>query len=920
MIKFSALTFLYITFCLITAQSQKLPNTLLWRISGNGLQKPSYLYGTMHLTDSRLFNLGDSLYNAIENTEGFAIEVNPEEMVPFIIAEVTRQIKDATLIKNVLNEKEFKIYSSALSKKLKKPADKITTRDIFIEKNKWVQESFRKGEMSTFLDAYLFDIARRQGKWTGGIEDMGDQKGLMNELIDESDIRQIANGEEDDMNGKADSFIKLYLNGNLNSIDSISNSYDSGYTDKILIKRNIKMARRMDSLNKIRNMVFAVGAAHLPGKEGLINLLQKEGYDVQPVFSSKKIKPAEYKIKETIIPWITVNDPDSFYKVNMPDKPGDIDMYGVLKMKMDFDIFNSTGYMVTAITTPYDQKRIDSMLNFFAVSIFKQKNPEKAKKITINGISGRELEGTDKDGYKHGYILYKYPIIYIAMGFAVKKNMKSDKDLDKFLSSYQVFEKKQNDKPVVYTYTDSARLFTIDLPSKPQSGNDLISSAAKDASIKSHLMVNFDNQTGAYYFFGVNRAAPGYFIEDDSTAFSNIEKDVKAKFSAVTFDSIYRGDKNRIFKIEGLMTKANIFTRAYYELRGNRWYALLVMYDTSKPNPGVGRFFSSFKIFDSSPANWKQQSSEDGAITAWVPDNINYALSDSGDYSYSKKYGAYDSSLGNNYDVIVSGLGKYFWQKSDSAFWSAIQKTYISYNDTVLSQRSVTNGNIKGIELQLRQNTSLNVKRKRVLLYGDSIYVLITVQPEQDINNININKFFDDFRFNQPPPPSAVFISKAIQLVNDLSDKDSVIRAGARQALGNANFEVSDLPLLYEALLKKYTGDSDYYKTMNDEMARVIINIKDSSSLKVAKEKYLLVTDKKIRDLLLDIISEYKTKENFADLKNLLLRSHPDTAVSYSFISNITDSLPLAADLFPGILPFLKDTLTAPALINISDV
>src|SRR4029078_517927 len=166
--------------------------------------------------------------------------------------------------------------------------------------------------------------------------------------------------------------------------------------------------------NKIRSMVFAVGAAHLPGEQGLIKLLLKRGYAVQPVFSSKKINPENYKVKEVAIPWININATDSLYKVDMPGKPGDIEMYGVLKMKMYFDIFNSTAYMVTATTLPYNKKGIDSVMGSFASELFKQNNFQNTKTITINGINGKEMENTDAEGYKHGYVLSKDNTIYIA--------------------------------------------------------------------------------------------------------------------------------------------------------------------------------------------------------------------------------------------------------------------------------------------------------------------------------------------------------------------------------------------------------------------------------------------------------------------------------------------------------------------------
>src|SRR5689334_20353529 len=52
--------------------------SLLWEITGNGLSKPSYLFGTMHISDKLVFHLGDSFYNAIKGAEVVALETNPE--------------------------------------------------------------------------------------------------------------------------------------------------------------------------------------------------------------------------------------------------------------------------------------------------------------------------------------------------------------------------------------------------------------------------------------------------------------------------------------------------------------------------------------------------------------------------------------------------------------------------------------------------------------------------------------------------------------------------------------------------------------------------------------------------------------------------------------------------------------------------
>src|ERR1700710_2527533 len=52
--------------------------SLFWEITGNGLKKPSYLFGTMHVSSKMVFHLSDSFYYAMRNTDAVALELNPE--------------------------------------------------------------------------------------------------------------------------------------------------------------------------------------------------------------------------------------------------------------------------------------------------------------------------------------------------------------------------------------------------------------------------------------------------------------------------------------------------------------------------------------------------------------------------------------------------------------------------------------------------------------------------------------------------------------------------------------------------------------------------------------------------------------------------------------------------------------------------
>ena len=90
-------------------------NTLLWRISGKGLTRPSYLYGTMHLMDKKVFQLGDSVYKAIEQTDGFAAELDMNkvgnQMVNHFLNE--REAKKAVepvKLKDAVSAETWKLY------------------------------------------------------------------------------------------------------------------------------------------------------------------------------------------------------------------------------------------------------------------------------------------------------------------------------------------------------------------------------------------------------------------------------------------------------------------------------------------------------------------------------------------------------------------------------------------------------------------------------------------------------------------------------------------------------------------------------------------------------------------------------------------------------------------------------------------
>jgi uncharacterized protein YbaP (TraB family) len=190
--KLSLRTFVLAVLCFFFSgvhAQQAFSKTLLWRISGNGLQTPSYLYGTMHLKDRRLFFFGDSVYKSIEASQGFAMELDPNELMDSLFTKMGAA-DTSSLLRKILDAKKYKSVAKKLEKKFGMPADKITRKQLISERENWYYKSHKPDDMQSVVDMYLYDIAHKQGKWVGGIEDINDQFGIKDELGKDVNIDQ----------------------------------------------------------------------------------------------------------------------------------------------------------------------------------------------------------------------------------------------------------------------------------------------------------------------------------------------------------------------------------------------------------------------------------------------------------------------------------------------------------------------------------------------------------------------------------------------------------------------------------------------------------------------------------------------------------------------------------------------------------
>jgi uncharacterized protein YbaP (TraB family) len=99
------------------------------------------------------------------------------------------------------------------------------------------------------------------------------------------DLMEMVN-EEEKMAGFYDRMISTYRNEDLNALYNLTleDAASKKEVEMLLTKRNREWISRIESLSAEVPTFYGVGAAHLGGEDGLVNLLRREGYEVTPLF------------------------------------------------------------------------------------------------------------------------------------------------------------------------------------------------------------------------------------------------------------------------------------------------------------------------------------------------------------------------------------------------------------------------------------------------------------------------------------------------------------------------------------------------------------------------------------------------------------------------------------------------------------
>jgi uncharacterized protein YbaP (TraB family) len=306
----------------LLAQERKVYNSLLWEISGNGLKSPSYLYGTMHVSKKMVFNLSDTFFIALSNTAAVALEQNPSGWMDEMVESGEFSKRNPRLFNS-----NYSLYGVFKIDSLRDEnlASFLSRGNYFANALLYRNSRDKDFEEDTYLDLFIYQNASKKGKPVLGLEINREVEKLAKKAREES-MKEAFSGYRPYIG--FDQLEDAYRKGDLNALDSLHDlQYDgTAFRKYMLDERNINMVEKLDSILKTGLTLFiGVGAAHLPGDIGMIELLRAKGYTVRAVsqHASEFSQNQRQKQEATIFPvtgkWFV--SPDSMFKAKVPGKP-----------------------------------------------------------------------------------------------------------------------------------------------------------------------------------------------------------------------------------------------------------------------------------------------------------------------------------------------------------------------------------------------------------------------------------------------------------------------------------------------------------------------------------------------------------------------------------------------------------------------
>ncbi len=261
-------------------------NSLLWKISGNGLKESSYLFGTMHITCDATLNA--ATLKALDATTQMYLELDMDDPNMQSTMMGGMMMKDGKTMSSMLSDADFKLLDKTITEKVGVSATMFNSFKPFMVSMMMLPSLLDCPIQS--IESELVKVAQKQQEEVLGLETVEQQLAVFDAVPYQDQMNELMRSVRDGFAADKQEIVKMmevYKSGDLNAMlkmmDESPSMLSSKFQDELLVKRNKNWIAKIEEVSKSKPTFFGVGAAHLGGENGVIALLKKKGYKVEAV-------------------------------------------------------------------------------------------------------------------------------------------------------------------------------------------------------------------------------------------------------------------------------------------------------------------------------------------------------------------------------------------------------------------------------------------------------------------------------------------------------------------------------------------------------------------------------------------------------------------------------------------------------------
>lgn len=836
---------------------------LLWRIDGPGISSPSYLFGTMHLADKRVFEFSDSVLLALRNTSSFATEVDMDSIMSYIFSPDGIMSDTVNYMRRLLTAKEYHYVDSMVIRKTGGPIDHLQMKRLWILEALLLDEeealSKKAGRNlkaeNIFLDGWLHQKAILLGKPIHSLEKMQNQLHLLGTEISKMQKEVFLENlgyyeQENDEKTQPgtffkerisvlDSMVDLYYEAELQSIATLVKDHDSIGDGPGLSVRNVEMAGNLAILANKGSVFAAVGAAHLPGEKGIISLLRARGFRVTPVKATFTGLAQKDRQQLDSIQGYMLNKIADGYSVALPGMPI---IYPIPNSNRKMYVGNSEAQTGFAFCLDVPQMGTDNqqMSNAIISNMAGRGNAtlQMSYPVTHRGVDGMEATMLQNDIPFYIRVFIRNHRAFVFMYGTTDEDSIARKDFFKSVRFYDVM------RPVIaYDTLYRPQLgFSAILPADANHVNN--STAIRPVEAYSAI----DDANGISYMLRIDKMRGGYFNNNDETLLAGVRLTLLKEDSTLQLLDSTVSEHNGLPLYQLRFRHNNGFlSRLHFIPRGNLAYTLLTVYDSTRTDSLYWqRFLNGFHVCPlQAQAPGIRFTPADSSFTIAGPTTFDAIIrrgQDASSLVQTFSYTAVDTMSYATYTAEVYKYNKYYCNEPDS-----LVKEFIHPADSIFSiisqQKTMWEGQpVYATELKLR-HTGLHCYRK-ALVAGHTIYRLSAILPEEITSKGYAAQFLTAFQPGNSSKADTLRLTqkKLPMLLKDLQSKDASVFRKASDYFQNIEPDSTDKELIIHALDMPFPADTAG-ENVKSQLLLSLAPIADNDVVHAAERLFSETTD-----------------------------------------------------------------------------